>query len=235
MELKRILLVVRCLIAAIVGIPLFRWAGSKLAEGGGWDPGLAFEILVLLLLYGLLLFGLFGFSVINKVASYFGGIFWPVDEDVRIVPEYSIAEARAKEGKYEEAIEEYRTVIVQHPNDAYPHLRIAELALQHLHDPRMAEAELLSSLGKAEREGVALLAAGRLADFYQQTLHEPRRALEVMKKVREKVLGTKLVQRVDERIATLEKMAGGYQVPKPPDKITVKPADEAEIRRRRGF
>jgi tetratricopeptide (TPR) repeat protein len=230
MKLKPTTNVLRWATAIFVGIWMVRWAESKMQAGGS-----PFEIVGGLGLYGLLLFVLFGIPIISHVANRFAGLYWPDDSDFRIVPEYSIAEARVKEGKYEEAIEEYRTVILQHPADVYPHLRIAELALDHLHDAKLAELELQSAVGKAAGGETAVLAAGRLADFYQQTQPDPKRALEVMKQLRRELEGTKHAKLVDERIATLERLAGGYRVPKPPAKIAVKQADEAEIRRRRGF
>jgi tetratricopeptide (TPR) repeat protein len=150
----------------------------------------------------------------------------PSDADIRIVPEYSVAEARANEGKYREAVDEYRKVIAEHPDDIYPHLRIAELALNHLGDHHLVEIELLSALGKAEGEVSIVMAAGRLADFYQLTLNDPARALEVMKQVREKIPGTKRADLADERIAVLERIVqtGGAPPPKTPDKIAARPS-----------
>ena len=140
------------------------------------------------------------------------------------MPEYSVAEARVKEGKYQEAIDEYRKVIVEHPDDVYPHLRIADLALTHLKDTKLAELELLSAVAKAQGEDTTAIAAGRLADFYQFTLQQPRRALEVMKQLREKIPGTKQAQRAEERIATLERLASGAPPPPPPVKMAPRPS-----------
>jgi len=84
----------------------------------------------------------------------------------------------------------------------------------------------LSALGKAEGEVSIALAAGRLADFYQHTRQDPARALEVMKQVREKIPGTKRADRVEERIAVLERIVqtGGVPPPKTPDKIASRPS-----------
>ena len=89
----------------------------------------------------------------------------------------------------------------------------------------MVEIELLSALGKAEGEVSIALAAGRLADFYQLTLNDPARALEVMKRVREKIPGTKRADLADERIAVLERIVQtGAPPPKTPDKIAARPS-----------
>ena len=74
------------------------------------------------------------------------------------MPEYSVAEARVNTGRYTEAIEEYRKVIGKHPDDMYPHLRIADIALKHLQDATTAEAELLAAFAKANGEDSAALA-----------------------------------------------------------------------------
>lgn len=149
----------------------------------------------------------------------------PSDSNFRIMPEYSLAEARVKKGKYQEAIDEYRKVIAEHPDDIYPHLRIADLALNHLNDVKLAELELMSAFAKAKGEDTTALAAGRLADFYQHTLQEPARALDVMKQLREKIPNTKQAKLAEERIAALEKFScGGTPPPKSPDKVSVRPS-----------
>ena len=165
----------------------------------------------------------FGFPLLQKIVEKAPSLYEPADDSSRIVPEYSVAEARVNEGKYQEAVDEYRRVIEKHPGDLYPHLRIAELALNHLNALKLVETELLSALGKAEGEVSIALAAGRLADFYQLTLNDPARALEIMKQVREKIPGTKRADRVEERIAVLERVVQtGAPPPKAPDKITAR-------------
>jgi tetratricopeptide (TPR) repeat protein len=186
-------------------------------------------------LCGIVLFLLVGLPLLRRFAERTGNLYTGSDSSIRILPEYSVAEARVKQGKYTEAVEEYRKVVAQYPEDAYPHLRIAELALEHLHDSKLAELELLSAVAKAEGEDTSALAAGRLADFYQQTLHDPQRALEALQRLKEKLAGSKRGRLVEQRIETLEKIVEGYEVQKPPVKIAVKPADEETIRRRRGF
>ncbi len=184
-----------------------------------------FGMLGLCIFCGLVAFLLLGIPMLRKIGGKTSGLYMPSDEHMRIVPEYSVAEARANEGKYLGAVDEYRKVIAEHPDDIYPHLRIAELALNHLGDHHLVEIELLSALGKAEGEVSIALAAGRLADFYQLTLNDPARALEVMKRVREKIPGTKRADLADERIAVLERIVQtGAPPPKTPDKIAARPS-----------
>jgi tetratricopeptide (TPR) repeat protein len=227
MELKRwVSVTIRIGIALAMGIPLFRWAAGTMNAGSGLDFGAAFTIVGALLFYALILLLLFGRSIMESVANrfesfYLGGH----DDNFRIVPEYSTAEARVKNGRYQEAIDEYREVISEYPDDIYPHLRIAELAVKHLNDVKLAELELLSAMGKAKGEDSTALAAGRLADLYQLTLQDPAQALEVMKQLREKIPGTKQARLAEERITVLEAIVhDGVALPKAPEKIAHRPS-----------
>jgi tetratricopeptide (TPR) repeat protein len=176
-------------------------------------------------LLGIVAFIIFGLPLLRSIVEKSPSLYEPADDSSRIMPEYSIAEARVNEGKYREAVDEYRKVIAKHPDDIYPHLRIAEVVLDHLNDNNLVEAELLSALGKAKGEVSIALAVGRLADFYQLTLNDPARALEVMKQVREKIPGTKRAKLAEERIAVLEGIIhGGASLPKTPDKIASRPS-----------
>jgi tetratricopeptide (TPR) repeat protein len=219
---KRVILIVRLLIAVVLGFFLFRYAASVIAKG---DVASAFFVGALVVMYGIVLFLLFGFSFIETVAERFGNFYVPTDSNFRIMPEYSVAEARVNQGQYQEAVDEYRKVIVAHPDDIYPHLRIADLALQHLNDVKLAELELQSALAKATGEDSTALAAGRLADLYQHTLHDAARAFEVMKQLREKIPNTKQAKLAEERIAVLERLAKGETVlPVAPEKIAPRPS-----------
>lgn len=228
MELKRwVSLTIRIAIALAIGIPLFRWAAGTMSAGVGLDLniGAAFTIVGALLFYALVLLLLFGRSIMESVGNRFENFYLGHDDNFRIVPEYSTAEARVNQGKYQEAIDEYREVISDYPDDIYPHLRIAELAVKHLDDVKLAELELLSAMGKAKGEDSTALAAGRLADLYQLTLQDPARALEVMKQLREKIPGSKQAALAEERITVLESVVlDGVALPKSPDKIAHRPS-----------
>jgi predicted negative regulator of RcsB-dependent stress response len=222
MELKPwISRTIRIAIALILGLFLLRFLLAGVAPGGQMDLGTGLVAIMLAVLYGLVLFALFGWSILQSIGERFGNsLYMPSDVNFQIMPEYSTAEALVNKGKYQDAIDEYRKVILEYPEDIYPHLRIAELAVNHLNDLKLAELELLSAMGKAKGEDSTALAAGRLADFYQHTLQDPVRALEVMKQLREKIPGTKQAKLAEERIALLEGIAQGNVVlPKTPDKI----------------
>lgn len=226
MELKRFSLPIRIAIALILGFLLLKFVFSGTGPGEQLSPMDRFFGLVLAIFYGLILFALFGWSFIGRIGERIGNsLYMPSDDNFRIMPEYSVAEARAAVGKYQEAVDEYCKVIAEHPDDIYPHLRIAELAVNHLNDVKLAELELLSALAKAKGNDSTALAAGRLADFYQFTLQDPARALEVMKQLREKIPGTKHAKLAEERITVLEGIVRGTMaLPTTPDKIAPRPS-----------
>src|SRR5262245_40504914 len=139
------------------------FAESALDWMQGAGVGGPIFILAIVLSVGGVLFWLFGAPLLaRKLGTSIGGLYDPKGEHVRIVPEYSIAEARRKAGKYVEAIAEYRKGLAEYPDDALGHVRIAEIFLDHLHEPRQAEAELLAALS---RPTGTLLVAHRLADL----------------------------------------------------------------------
>jgi tetratricopeptide (TPR) repeat protein len=225
MELKRwVSLTIRIAVAFILGFLLLRFA----FPGGGQEFSALdrFFQMAVVIFYAFVLFALFGWPLIGSIGERIGNsLFMPGDSNFQITPEYSTAEARIKRGKYQEAIDEYRKVISEYPSDIYPHLRIAELAVKHLNDLKLAELELLSALGKAKGEDSTALAAGRLADFYQLTLQDPSRALDVMKQLRETIPDTKQAKLAEERIAVLEGVAhDGVPLSSSPDKIAHRPS-----------
>jgi tetratricopeptide (TPR) repeat protein len=225
MDLKRWSLPIRILIAVVVGFGMLAFVYSGAPKSGGLSPSDKFVGLILAIFYGFVLFYLFGWPMIQHVGDRFGTLYTGNDENFHISPEYSVAEARAQAGKYQEAIDEYHEVILKHPDDMYPHLRIADIALKHLQDANTAELDLMTALAKAKGADSSALAAGRLADLYQQTLHDPSRALDVMKQLREKIPDTKQAKLAEERIGILERIIQrGEPPPEPPGKIAARPS-----------
>jgi predicted negative regulator of RcsB-dependent stress response len=204
-------LAVRVLIAVVLGVYMMRMA----ATSGTFGPFIA-------VLYGVVLFLLFGVSFIQRVGKQASQLYMPGDENFQVPPQYSVAEARVKEGKYREAVAEYRQVIEKFPADVYAHVRISELAIEHLHDLELAETELLAAQAKAVQEDAVALTAHRLADLYQHQLNSPQRGLDVLLSVQGRLTSTKHVKLTGERIESLRQFADGCQVPQPPKDIQLR-------------
>ncbi|MBI1816798.1 MAG: hypothetical protein HYR72_17605 [Deltaproteobacteria bacterium] len=77
-----------------------------------------------------------------------GSLFFPRHAG-RNEPAYSIAEAKRKRGRYEEAIDAYQTIAEQFPAEALPYIAMMEIAAVNLHDRGRAEA--------IARRGLAIL------------------------------------------------------------------------------
>jgi tetratricopeptide (TPR) repeat protein len=217
-------LTLRLVVAGVLGVFAFRLAS---------DSG-PFGVFVAVF-FGLVIFALFGIPFLQRAGDAVSRLFDPNDSQFRITPEYSVAEARAKVGKYQEAIDEYRKVIAEHPDDVYPHVRIADLAVTHLGDIKLGELELLTAFAKAEGEDTAGLVANRLADLYQNNFQDPTRALQVLEQLCAKLPGTNAAARAEERIRTLREFVAGREPPKRPTKIAHRTTDEETLRKRRGY
>jgi tetratricopeptide (TPR) repeat protein len=186
--------------------------------------GFAFALLIVAL--SIVVYFMIGHPLVRKLAGGFANsLYWPSDDKFRIIPEYSRAESRVKQGRISEAIVEYQNIIEQHPNDVYPHLRIAELAIDKLKDLQMAERELQSAFAKATGNDTMALVAGRLADLYQFELHDSTRALEVMKRLCERLPGTKQSRLAEARITILLTSGNDTVLPAQlPKKIALRPS-----------
>ena len=111
---------------------------------------------------------------------------------------------------------------MEHPDDVYPHVRIAELAVEHLHDLKLAETELLAAQAKAVQEDAVALTADRLADLYQNQLRDPQRGLDALRSVQGRLTSAKHVKLMEERIEFMQQLVDGYQVPQPPKSIQLR-------------
>jgi tetratricopeptide (TPR) repeat protein len=230
MNWRRFSLPVRIVVAVVVGFYMLRFlfAGST----DPVDPATKLIGVMLAVLYGLFLFLLFGLSILRRVAGRVASLYEPDDKHFQLMPEYGVAEARVKAGRYAEAVEEFRKIIEQFPDDVFAHTRIAVLALEHLQDVALAELELNSAFAKAASADAKAMTGHRLADFYQGTLHDRLRAVEVMRRLAEKLPGSPEAVRALERVAFLEQ---GAEPVTSPTKVAFRETDEATLRKRRGY
>jgi tetratricopeptide (TPR) repeat protein len=237
MNWKRFSLPIRIAIAVVVGFLFFRWAASKMHSGEGlalrFDIG--FEIAIALLFYAALLWVLFGLPLVKRAGEKAAAIYFGDESAMRVMPEYSVAQARLKEGRYLEAVAEYQKVIEQFPQDIHAHLQIAEIAVEKLNNFGLAELELRSALAKATTPDAVAMAAHRLADFYQLKLQQSSRAIEVMEQLQTRLPETKHALGAKQRIDLMKESAGREAPLASPMKIAFRATDEETLRRRRGY
>jgi hypothetical protein len=99
-------------------------------------------IFIGILILGLPLAIVIGYFARTWLANQFMGLLVPDDNDYRVEPQYSIAKARIAAGRFEDAIQEYRNAMSLYPNDLNVHFHIAEVYVNHLHEPLDALQEL---------------------------------------------------------------------------------------------
>jgi tetratricopeptide (TPR) repeat protein len=229
--MKTLLLMVRIAVAVVLGVGLYRFVFA----GGSPSPADKLIGVMLAILYGGVLFALFGWPLLSQLGNKVAKIYEGSDKNFRIMPEYSKAEARLKVGKYAEAVAEYRLVVAQFPGDIYAHVQIGQISADHLNDFQTAETEFQTACAKAVSEDASIMAHNRFADLYQFKLENPARALAVMEQLRSKFPGTRAAARAEERIAALKEIIAGFTPLKPPDKIAFRKIDDETRSRRRGY
>lgn len=178
----------RVIVCIVVTIVLWRIGGgsANLREAGG-----SLLILPLSIFVAIVWFVLVGIPFAGWFGEKFGGMLWTSGDGSEVHPEYSIPEARVKQGRYQEAIEGFREYIVKYPLEIAPHLRIADIHLFHLNDPQTAMVELQTAIPKAQTPEAFAMANFRLSELYLQHAGDTHSALECLKQIQHRHPGTK--------------------------------------------
>ena len=77
-------------------------------------------------------------DIVSFLTRNAGGILWG-SRGGKVQPIYGIPEARACEGRYEEAIAEYEAIMEEFPGEVKPYVEIIEIACRRLNDAGMAK------------------------------------------------------------------------------------------------
>src|SRR5262249_16367951 len=101
------------LVRVAVGVVLtliWGWSGMRFLgiHLRGNDIGGQLTAVAWFILNGGILFVIVGLPMLENLGDRIGGLFMPSDDSVELRPDFSIAEARVKQGRYEEAIAEFR-------------------------------------------------------------------------------------------------------------------------------
>ena len=72
------------------------------------------------------------------LAHPFGALVCPEKRFDRVPPRYSVAESKASNGRFEEAIEEYEKVLTEHPREFQAYSAMLDIAALQLEDPDRA-------------------------------------------------------------------------------------------------
>lgn len=171
---------------------------------GNSDPNLILSYFFRILGLGGLLIAIFFFDIVGGVGNRMVNFIFSNSGSVELRPEYSIAEARAREGKYEEAIAEFRKVWQKFPNDVNAHLRIAEILCTHFQRYDEAVAEMRAALEKKSKPDTWAFLANRLADIQAEYQHDFVAARETLQQILLKLPNTKYAEAAGARGRALD-------------------------------
>ena len=166
------------------------------------------------------LFVVFFFHILTAVSERMTGFLFPEVNNVEVRPQYSIAEARVCEGKYEEAISEFRKVWDEYPNDVNAHVRIADIQCQHFKHNDEAIRELRAALAKKCKPEAWAFVANRLVDVQVEYLRDFVGARETLQQIMLKFPSSRYAESAMARVLALnDKEAHGKKPPRQPLKV----------------
>jgi tetratricopeptide (TPR) repeat protein len=140
------------------------------------------------------------------IASFLGEKFiapFIGERGAKITRDYSRARSLAAQGRFEEAIEEFRTGLEEDPENVMLRLEIAEIYSAEMKDFRQAISELEAcfNLPLGETQGASIL--NRIADIYETNLDDAEAAIATLIRITEKWPSTKLAWRAQQRIEAI--------------------------------
>jgi len=123
---------------------------------------------------------------------------------IKLSRSYTPAQVHMAKGEYEKAIEEYRKVLKEDPDDTIAQCEIADIYFRRLNEPKKALAEYYKALEQKDYDrGLWVFAVNRIADLYSQELKKPDWAVIELRRIIEKFPDTKYAKRAKERIERL--------------------------------
>jgi tetratricopeptide (TPR) repeat protein len=171
-----------------------------------YAPLLAIGFLLLMAILGKLILG-----AGNRAASFY----YAHDEDsIEVRPQYSVAEARLREGKYAEALIEFDKVLQQHPNDTTGHVRIAEILCRHFQRYDAALRQIRLAMENQTKPETWVFLANRLADIQVEFQHDYASARDTMQQIILRYPESSYAQKARARVMAINETELHGQIPK---------------------
>lgn len=137
----------------------------------------------LLLTIGVALFS--AMFLLPAVGEWIGNLFYSAPEEVE-PDKYGEAASKLAQGDYEGAIKTYRAVAKDDPNTRFPHVEIAKIQVEQLHDAGAAIQTIQTALDSKEwPENDTAFYMFRLAELYQQEFGDEETAKGFLNRVME--------------------------------------------------
>jgi tetratricopeptide (TPR) repeat protein len=167
----------------------------------------------LLLIGFILLMGILGTLMLgagNRAASFY----YAHDEDsIEVRPQYSVAEARVREGKYAEALIEFDKVLQQYPNDTTGHVRIAEILCRHFQRYDAAARQIRLAMENQTKPDTWVFLSNRLADIQVEHQLDYAGARDTMQQVILKYPGSSYAEKARARVMAINEKQLHANVP----------------------
>jgi len=192
------LLIVKWILTALVG----GWILWQI-DAFGNSPASWYHVVVGLV-GGLVMAAIWRRSIASVVAKPFSSLYDGGDVEVEPQPYYSVAEAKRKLGKYNEAIAQARKQLTRFPTDLTGQMMIAEIQAQDLNDLPGAEVtihRLCAQPGHAPRNIAHALST--LADWHLKYTLDRDAAREDLQQIVDRFPETDLALSAQQRIAHL--------------------------------
>jgi tetratricopeptide (TPR) repeat protein len=193
-------LVLKWILTILVVVFLLAPLGAALTTNG---PGGAF-LLVFVAAGGLILALIWTPSIVEWVGSKFESLFTGGDTPPDPEPFYSIAQARRKQGHFQEAVYEVQKQLARFPRDVTGHLMLAEIQAEDLHDLEAAQLTIerfCNQPNHAPRN--VWLAFNSLADWQLKHARDVEAARQALEQIIERLPDTEQANLAAQRIGHL--------------------------------
>lgn len=218
---------VKIALAAVVIWIGKRWLADFDKVYAAGDPFAVMTLFGRYLLVGAIVLGIFAIDIVFGIGNRVAGMIFPEVDDVEVRPQYSVAEARAREGRHQEAIAEFRKVIEKYPDDVNAHVRIAEILCNHFQRHDDAVTELRLALAKPGKDETWAFLANRLVDIQVEHLHDYVAARTTLQEILLRLPDTRYAEAAHARVLALnDREAHEHLPPRPPLKVPDRPAEE---------
>ena len=193
-------------VVLIHGTVVFLWSLQGLGERGGivGQFGEATLTVGSAVTCALLLAIIWGSDLGALPAKLLGSFYDGGSRQVPRQPAYSIAEARCKRGRYEDAMVEIRRQLAEFPGDLKGTLLLAEIQAGHLHDLASAVATLEALIqNPAQAPGDVAVALNRLADLHLRFGLDPESARAALEQIGQRFPASESAHLAAQRLAHL--------------------------------
>jgi tetratricopeptide (TPR) repeat protein len=193
-------------IVLLHGTVLFVWSIQGVGERGGIVGQFGQAVLTVgsSATCGLMLAIIWGSDLGALPAKLLGSLYDGGSQQVPRRAAYSIAEAKCKRGRYEEAIAEIQRQLSEFPGDLTGTLLLAEIQAGHLHDLASAVDTLETLIqNRAQPPGDVAVALNRLADLHLRYAFDPEAARTALERIAQRFPDSEPAHLAAQRLAHL--------------------------------